>query len=335
MASNGVGSNAGELVRPSPFTRGPYQVATFAAPGIKSFTMRVWYPHAQSQSKQRLPLLIFVGGFLQPENQYANLLSTIASHGIMAVGVGWKLTTPLGLNYTGLADNLGSALAYASGEQIKEDLEKMAYPPLSLPRNDSILLGGHSIGNHVTVRRLTSFGCDNIGGVVLIDPVDGADPYGVIKQYVIHPPAPVSFMAPALHIMTGLDPRRKSWLYPPCAPAPMSNGRFYRAWRGPIWQWNATEFGHNDVTDSAWKGVLAPCPGNGDVNALAQYQLTAAGAVAAFTRALYVREPAAESGAILDGMVRTPVHVEYARRAGASAGRLKPFCLPAVSPIEP
>ena len=41
----------------------------------------------------------------------------------------------------------------------------------------------------------------------MIDPVDGEDPNGIIKEYVIHPPAKVNFNIPALHIMTGKDPK--------------------------------------------------------------------------------------------------------------------------------
>jgi hypothetical protein len=36
---------------------------------------------------------------------------------------------------------------------------------------------------------------------------------------------------------------------PACAPSFMSNNRFYRAWRGPILQINATRFGHLDCCD--------------------------------------------------------------------------------------
>lgn len=36
-------------------------------------------------------------------------------------------------------------------------------------------------------------------------------------------------------------------LYPPCAPEDMSNDRFSDAWRGPVWQINATYYGHMDI----------------------------------------------------------------------------------------
>lgn len=272
-------------------------------------------------------VVVFVAGFMQPATQYGAVLEAVASHGLVAVGLGWKLSSVIGLNYTRLARHLGGALDYVRGA-LGEDLARQQVKPLAGPRTDTVLLGAHSIGNHVTVRRLTSFGCSGVGGVVLVDPVDGADPYGIIKEEVIHPPALVDFVTPALHIETGLDPRHKSWLLPACAPAAMSNSRFFNAWRGPIWQLNATAFGHNDVTDSAWKG---PCPSyDGDADVRARYRRTVAGALAAFSRALFgPAEAAGTALAALNGTLPTPVHIEYAQRALGTSGPPRPACTPA------
>ena len=272
-----------------------------------------------------LPLFIFASGFLQPESEYHQLLTSLASHGVVAIGLGWKYSSVVGLNYTHLAQRLDDVLAYSRGSAIDLDLMKQPHPPLALPNASATLLGAHSIGNHIIVRRLASFGCDGVGGVVMIDPVDGADPYGHIKQFVIHPPALVDFVTPAVHIETGLDPRRNSRLTPPCAPPEMSNGRFYHAWRGPIWRLNATGFGHNDITDQAWKSFV--CPSSGNSSARALYRVTAAGAITAFMQGLFGADTTAYAIAILNGTVPAPVHVEYAQHGVAStAERLRPSC---------
>ena len=72
----------------------------------------------------------------------------------------------------------------------------------------ALILGGHSAGCHVAVRRILSSGCGAVGGVLLLDPVDGADPWGLRKEFVISPPNPLRFSTPALHLETGRRRRR-------------------------------------------------------------------------------------------------------------------------------
>lgn len=38
-------------------------------------------------------------------------------------------------------------------------------------------------------------------------------------------------------------------LWPPCAPAELSNARFYDALAGPTWMTNSTKFGHADMSE--------------------------------------------------------------------------------------
>ena len=59
--------------------------------------------------------------------------------------------------------------------------------------DNNYIFGAHSAGNHLSVRRMVTYQeCKKINSMVLIDPVDGEDPFGIIKQYVIHPPAKVN-----------------------------------------------------------------------------------------------------------------------------------------------
>merc|ERR1712232_1227669 len=72
------------------------------------------------------------------------------------------------------------------------------------------VLSGHSAGNHVTCSLLTgSCGNNKAKGVVMMDPVDGYDPIGIIKNYCTTPGEKLSFDVPALLLRTGLDPKVK------------------------------------------------------------------------------------------------------------------------------
>ena len=69
-----------------------------------------------------------------------------------------------------LAATLDGPLTYASDGGLGADLRRAG--AAAPPHASLLLVGGHSAGNHVIVRRLTSFGCGRAGGVVLLDPVD-------------------------------------------------------------------------------------------------------------------------------------------------------------------
>merc|ERR1712159_228879 len=109
---------------------------------------------------------------------------------------------------------------------------------------------GQSAGNHVGGEAL-SVACSVAKAFVMIDPVDGYDPYRIVKsQDLIKPGAKVNFTIPALLLDNGLDPKAANRFEPPCAPPAVSNDHFYNAWRGPIWNINATAYGHTDCTDT-------------------------------------------------------------------------------------
>lgn len=82
-----------------------------------------------------------------------------------------------------------------------------------------------------------------------MDPVDGYDPYGVIKEFITNPPKQLPFLMPTLIITTGLDSIPRGPGFPACAPANFSNLRFYASLSGPTWLLNFTSYGHADVLD--------------------------------------------------------------------------------------
>jgi hypothetical protein len=173
------------------------------------------------------------------------------------------------------------------------------------PDYTNVFLGGHSAGGH-TVTQVLTFGCFNVAGLILIDPVDGLSPFNYSsvvenKESVIHPPNLVDFTIPVLHIDNALDPVNpfpKDPSYPPCAPASMSNDRFFDAMRGPAWQINATYFGHMDFVDIKAVNKLnnifdIACAGNRTADNR-EYISLVGGGVVAFMDMIYNKQSKSE-----------------------------------------
>merc|ERR1739848_875188 len=171
-----------------------------------------------------------------------------------------------------------------------------AFPSLGLTASadfDKLVLSGHSAGNHVTCSLLTdSCGNNKAKGVVMMDPVDGYDPIGIIKNYCTTPGEKLSFDVPALLLRTGLDPKVK--LGVACAPDRISNQRFFDAWSGPIWMANATKYGHLDVND-AGVGKMGSIMCAGDDEPKPLYREHVAGLVDAFVSVVFKGSATAES----------------------------------------
>merc|ERR1719360_286485 len=99
-------------------------------------------------------------------------------------------------------------------------------------------------------------GCHNIKGMVLVSPVDGVDPFGLLDDFCITPGEMLPFDVPTLVISAGYDSTPGldvgGDILPSCAPEELSNARFYNALNGEVWLNNATEFGHVDFMDPEW-----------------------------------------------------------------------------------
>ena len=61
---------------------------------------------------------------------------------------------------------------------------------------------GHSSGAHITTNYM-KLGCHNIKGMILISPVDGVDPFGLIEDFCITPGEKLPFTTPTLIITAG------------------------------------------------------------------------------------------------------------------------------------
>ena len=97
--------------------------------------------------------------------------------------------------------------------------------------------------------------------------------------------------------------------------------------RGPIWQLNATAFGHTDICDLTTTSNGMLCPANGDAAQVASYHATAAAVVASFARGLLGAAPLAQALDLLDGTAAAPIAIKYARRnVPADPTTVQPSC---------
>jgi hypothetical protein len=71
------------------------------------------------------------------------------------------------------------------------------------------ILIGHSAAGHVTTEYLNST-CGDFKMHIILDGVDGADPYGIIKDYIITPGKFLPYATPVLVLATELDPESRA-----------------------------------------------------------------------------------------------------------------------------
>ena len=88
---------------------------------------------------------------------------------------------------------------------------------------DRLMLAAHSAGSHVITQYLNET-CGTVKLIVLLSPVDGADPMGLKKDFIIKPGTFLPFATPVMIIGTGLDPIPRM-AEPACAPSNLSNSR--------------------------------------------------------------------------------------------------------------
>lgn len=90
------------------------------------------------------------------------------------------------------------------------------------------VLMGHSAAGHVTTEYLNDT-CGDFKLHILLDGVDGVDPFGIKKDFIITPGKFLPYATPVLVVATELDPESKG-PEPPCAPANLSNERYVRTY---------------------------------------------------------------------------------------------------------
>lgn len=196
----------------------------------------IWAPEKEGS----YPVMVYVTGFggSVPGAVYSQLGKAMADRGLVVTMLS-RAAAPQPKTNAGL-----EALAVPWLEETMPTLGMKATADF-----DKLILSGHSAGNHVTCDFLVnSCGNQKAKGVVMMDPVDGYDPFGMIDNYCTTVGEKLPFDTPALLLRTGLDPVKKHGIA--CAPDRISNQRFFDAWSGPIWLANATNYGHLDVNDA-------------------------------------------------------------------------------------
>lgn len=133
-----------------------------------------------------------------------------------------------------------------------EIIKNKVFPDIN---SNGVTLMSHSASGHTAVSYLVD-SCGLIKRNILLDPVDGYDPFGFIKIFVTNPPKQLPFTIPTLLIRTGLDPVPVHSGIPACAPSNFSNNRFYKSLPGPTWMLNFTDYGHADILDDYVRNIL-------------------------------------------------------------------------------
>lgn len=277
--------------------------------GDSKWSYDIWAPEAAGN----YPIMVYVtgGGGVAPGYTYSDLGQAMADKGLVVTMLS-RLAAPQPKTDAGLESK---ALDWLEG----------AFPTLGLNASadfDKLVLSGHSAGNHVTCSLLTdSCGNNKAQGVVMMDPVDGYDPIGIIKNYCTTPGEKLSFDVPALLLRTGLDPKVK--LGVACAPDRISNQRFFDAWSGPIWMANATKYGHLDV-NNAGVGKMGSimCAGDDEPNDV--YQAHIAELVDVFLKTIFDGDSASE--AKLSDASWMKVDAELQKDYNGHSAPFKPGC---------
>ncbi|CAG7832824.1 unnamed protein product [Allacma fusca] len=269
----------------NPYEEGPYEVLfkhyDWHDTGLEK-NLDVFAPNGSGP----FPLIFYSNSLasnLDPATSVVTVLNHIASWGFVILAP-WKLNWNIGENYK--VDYVLHTLSYAQ-RGVEEDLRKQGAPDdFSIDFSNSIIMG-HSAGNHQNVNFL-KLSCANFSAQILLSPVDGADPFGLIPEYCITPGEKLNYVMPTLTIQAGLDPKKGSILYPACAPADLSNMRYYNAMAGDRWFVNASAYGHTDFFEPGFTGIIDffnVCATDSHTNKTVYMDFTAGSAVA-FAKAM-------------------------------------------------
>jgi hypothetical protein len=108
-----------------------------------------------------------------PVFAYRQSLEHIASHGIITVAV-TTLTLPRAQK---IADSMKQIIDWMD-KTLPGIVSKVEGAEADLSR---LVVSGHSSAAHVVVNLINTYGCGAIKGMFLLSPIDGSDPWGIIK----------------------------------------------------------------------------------------------------------------------------------------------------------
>lgn len=170
------------------------------------------------------PVLIFITGFagLIPATSYKNMLTTIAEENVIVIGIS-KIQN---IRPDRMAAHLANFLDWVIKPNDGAARLFAEHPAVQGVIPNTALLGllSHSAAGHSITQYLNDT-CGAVKLIVMMDPVDGIDPWGQIKNFItrmrekesmneylelllhlffLDPPTPLPFRTPALIISTGL-----------------------------------------------------------------------------------------------------------------------------------
>jgi chlorophyllase len=227
-----------------------------AVQGGDDLGFRMHY-HAPQQAGT-YPVVLFVSGFSgdAPASSYSDMVNKLANHGFIVVAMD-HLKFP---NYPQQGQAFHDIMEWTAAGHLQEALDSAGLSAVA--DLDKVAVMGQSAGNHVVGQGLTD-GCSLAKAMVMIDPVDGLDPFGIMSgENLITPGEKLTFTTPSLLLDNELDPK-SHLLMPACAPAKLGAPRWFDAAAGPVWNVNASSYGHVDCLDDLFiaAGKLV-CPSN-------------------------------------------------------------------------
>ncbi|CAF3659210.1 unnamed protein product [Rotaria sordida] len=237
------------------------------------------------------PVLIFLPGLagIVPSPFYHKLVSTIAEQNVILIGISKienikpeKVAVHIAefLEWVVKPDD-GATRLFAEHREVKGVIPNMEH--LGFISHSS---AAHPLGQYLNTT------CGPVKLIIMMNPVDGIDPFGFVQDFITHPPTPLPFRTPTLIISNGLDnvPAHKE--IPPCAPNNISNDRWYRSLYGPTFLVNLTDYGHADNLDEpiheTSKLMCAWCKGT--ICSFSQYKTEEATLITSFVYAIFNRD---------------------------------------------
>eukprot|EP01123_Difflugia_compressa_P004036 TRINITY_DN15377_c0_g1_i1.p1 TRINITY_DN15377_c0_g1~~TRINITY_DN15377_c0_g1_i1.p1 ORF type:complete len:338 (+),score=49.20 TRINITY_DN15377_c0_g1_i1:27-1016(+) len=234
--------------------------------------LNVYYP---PQPGTYATILFITGLDSDVPGGYSTISSHLNTHGIIAIDIQFLLRIPsddIYLDYVKIAQFLKANLSSYLPQGVIGDVD------------NNLVMMGHSAGCKIVVKTL-EMNCGLCKASILLNPVDGLDPWGWINDYVTHPPNLVNYTVPTLILGAGLDPVPGHEDLPACAPAGRNYERFFECLRPNLWLLNATQFGHADFLDTIlWESLYYTqfCKTTTQVDNRIYYQQFVGGLISAF-----------------------------------------------------
>ncbi|CAF1132739.1 unnamed protein product [Adineta steineri] len=237
------------------------------------------------------PVLIYLPGLagLVPSTFYTTMVTTIAQQNVILIGISKienikpeKISIHIAtfLEWI-IKPNDGATRLFAEHKAVKDVLPNM--DRLGFLTHSS---AAHSLGQYLNTT------CGPLKLIIMMNPVDGIDPFGIVQDFITHPPTPLPFRTPTLIISAGLDNVSVGKKTPACAPNNISNDRWYRSLYGPTFLINITDYGHADNLDEpfheASKLMCTSCKGS--ICHFSQYKTDEATLITSFVHAIFNRD---------------------------------------------